>query len=1761
MKHATIDAGVTLASFVAESRELGLHSTACAFDIAQFFPSLSHTGCTLILERFGFNRLLVNMFKSYFNGRITRYKWDSATSADFNFDSAPCLLLSSPHSCFVHSSLPPAYSRSPSVSVQPFLSSSLLSSAPDMVLPTSGPPGLPRPKSSPTSPSLLAHPPHSTGHIFSPAPSKPSGNHFQALFSPNPSPVPFLQPNAVALHATTQQPSVAMQSADRLPSEFLNNATIVNIAPSQTPCASINDPWTRAHMRACAHASDACAACSIALVCCSCRALRYTPGSPPSSPTVSALHVTRSRSASPALFRNIGNGPSPPSFDHDLPEHDDEAYARAFAECDTCDNSSCPRGVNEPASWTITVEQFDEGSEEFYDRTFRACAACNRSCRKTFMTYKIKARHFDNSSKATAPCSTPATAKQAASPMPLEPITSASMNSAVAALSSSTSPPLPQSRPTTPLEVFSVIVRQHRISCDHPHSTCPVCSCGVLCCACKTVHTAPARLRLCCTHCQHFACGTCITAFCCSCRKPWFPGDSPSLVLANRFRGGARSTKSSKKGSSASSSSSSGPGSLATAHSERASPDPFAILPPPPANPTQSSNDEIDAFADATVRLTSAPAPPPDNRSVRAPSPSSNLVQSGAPVFSRPPLPVEIGMTEDVPTAVPSRAPSRAASIVSAVSTGDAGIAELLQLDPFPTPSEPPAFADVIGRIHRGFPLASLKVDEEDPRHFLARDNTRADEIANDVDHLLSTNTSWASLFFFVRDILKFETIKGSASDFHAFLNGIADIWSDAADFDARGLISTALDAARYLPKAEKEIDRLEAVSARYRSERKSAREQLRTTEAELSRLRQAANDTVDSNARLLTEIDQLRATDAVTAVHERDEARAALNDVVVQSKAGMAKQVSRYQHLSKIADDRGIRIQELESEAKDKDAYILKTEREHAEIYREREAAERQVTTLKQQVHDVTLLFETAREARSNDQKDFDERAYSFKKHISELNSRLSLLPSGEAELRALVTDANERAGIAEEEYRKKSAEFKLVFKELESLKSKTKQSNDKSKQVNKPTPQLPSSKAVRWSFEPNDDLPPSQPFWDHSNEYSKYIASMVAATVTAIPNIPMQTAIATAIDTVRAAGPSVLGQNNPKAQSSKSSATPAKHNANTPTAQPLTKSSAAPSVTPPAPIATPKSRAASPSPAKPVTPAAMTFAQMAASVLDPPSAVPLHPAKAKPSWRAIETNKSLVLRPGTKGTRVSELHIRVPKIAATAHLFSLSGTKLINEVLRLVNESHNKAGIRALKENHLVLVKWSMRGNLIFKCSKPMDDIVKDCLHEAIKAAVPPNSNDSIAILNKPPTTALKFSSVPRHNEDGTDTDSYDLHNDLMSNELWRDVEIFSQPRFLPMKPDAAGGTVIVSVVDDNTGSVGRKLMNSVVSFSGASRRCLRWVEKEAQLHCTQCQGWGHLNFNCLSNIMRCSKCAGPHDYRQHDRYCELCKAGKGKLCIPKCHNCHGPHFANSKDCVFYVNRSSKERQVQLRDEFSQKWKEEAAALKAAANSDSGRAARTATAIQADKSKVSTSKTKSNPRTGSKNAKDNDEYVPVGKDGKAKFTFRGMASALASTTRIEEVPGEDGADEKSDASSELRLSYLDDIPLKKRFPNPKAPVPDTKSASKPALPSDAPASENAPKRLSITLPARSGFKPLRSVTDILRELRHDNNDLVKGPPAARFGGGEVEYSSSALAAEADAFATALADAGLPSQPSPPAGTEPLTKATSPHAPTNQHD
>ena len=59
--------------------------SACAIDVAQFFPSLNHHAVTLVFAKLGFAPMLVELLKSYFRDRVTTYRWDTALSEPYDF--------------------------------------------------------------------------------------------------------------------------------------------------------------------------------------------------------------------------------------------------------------------------------------------------------------------------------------------------------------------------------------------------------------------------------------------------------------------------------------------------------------------------------------------------------------------------------------------------------------------------------------------------------------------------------------------------------------------------------------------------------------------------------------------------------------------------------------------------------------------------------------------------------------------------------------------------------------------------------------------------------------------------------------------------------------------------------------------------------------------------------------------------------------------------------------------------------------------------------------------------------------------------------------------------------------------------------------------------------------------------------------------------------------------------------------------------------------------------------------------------------------------------------------------------------------------------------------------------------------------------------------------------------------------------------------------------------------------------------------------
>ena len=170
------------------------------------------------------------------------------------------------------------------------------------------PPGLSRPK---TSKDPLQSPqpsPASSSLLFpiaSPVPHRSQSASWASSLAAGLFPPAFNFPLPSQTPQGIQPLSEAVHPAGCLPQPLgtlLDNTAITNLAVFPAPSPS--DPWHVAHLRVCAHASAACAACSVAFVCCSCRALRFTPGTAPiasRSPSVQPGLLQRSRSASPAV--------------------------------------------------------------------------------------------------------------------------------------------------------------------------------------------------------------------------------------------------------------------------------------------------------------------------------------------------------------------------------------------------------------------------------------------------------------------------------------------------------------------------------------------------------------------------------------------------------------------------------------------------------------------------------------------------------------------------------------------------------------------------------------------------------------------------------------------------------------------------------------------------------------------------------------------------------------------------------------------------------------------------------------------------------------------------------------------------------------------------------------------------------------------------------------------------------------------------------------------------------------------------------------------------------------------------------------------------------------------------------------------------------------------------------------------------------------------------------------------------------------------
>ena len=1004
---------------------------------------------------------------------------------------------------------------------------------------------------------------------------------------------------------------------------------------------------------------------------------------------------------------------------------------------------------------------------------------------------------------------------------------------------------------TSPIGAMAALHAQHSVACPHDTNACGICRIGITCCECSLMYTAPATKRMRCTKCLHWACDLDQSNSCCGCGTPWIPTNvikSPDLASgakqATRFRGGAGSDNASEASS--------------TGTTRDDSTVKIKI-----AAPTQESLDEIDALT--------------------RPSAATSTKEKGKPRTRRQPKSGESSREPLRPSSVSSGHLSTTETVLPKPDYEVPPLAHEYNWAPLPKDVK-----SLPGYIYDTHKEKTLHIHDDDASHFLKRGDVDINDISNQLDVLLSGNTSWKTMYHSITDLFQFDSIAGSRNEFICFLIGLARSWDDDADCNPAGILKTLINDASALIKTEEELHLAQTALSRIRNKRNQAMTDVKKLTETCDRLRKDRN-------RLKAALEDIVNSGGTAPNKIQFEGIQEEVALLKDEKAGLVKVIEHDKAALRAVEDENttmtLQISLMNEDIDDKNALIEEVQAAVSGMMKEYGNLEILHTTTKHELESAKSVITTMKVQHESEQKVYESRIQRLKSRDIG-NPPPSDASVGDPNLRKELAIAKECIAFLKKAYKQKSDALKAA--ESASQKPKV----QPPKMANK-GPELP-----KWGFEPPDDLPHSQPYWDYRDAYSDHIAAMVAATVSAIPHIPLSSAISSAITTVSKAGPPPELTQRAKGKRPSGSSR-------------LTS----PAPQQPAPLPTSPSPPVIPRPSPPpvLAHASLTMAQIVAgkgSFSGGSESSAVQAAKEKKvTWQMKETSKLIVNKPGARGTRATKLHLRIPRCDATKTLYKSTGSRLINEVISLLNKNANKDEVEAYKANPLISAKWSARSNLLLKCSQPMGEMLKVAFERSIRKNIPEGQVDEdsdVEVLNRPPTTSLKFMAVPRYNEDGSPTDSADLYNDIKTNPLWANVSFFSDPKFLSNNRNAASGIVVLTIVDDEQGNIGKKLMRTMVSFSGTNRPCLRWVDLPVQPFCGQCMMWGHGGFNCTSNILRCSKCGEGHDYKNHEKFCETCKKGAGHICVPKCFNCLGNHFATSKDCDFYKHRTDHEWQV---------------------------------------------------------------------------------------------------------------------------------------------------------------------------------------------------------------------------------------------------------
>ena len=146
------------------------------------------------------------------------------------------------------------------------------------------------------------------------------------------------------------------------------------------------------------------------------------------------------------------------------------------------------------------------------------------------------------------------------------------------------------------------------------------------------------------------------------------------------------------------------------------------------------------------------------------------------------------------------------------------------------------------GYMYEAHQEKTLHLDDEDVTHFVKRGDVDVNDISNQLDILLSGNSSWKTIYHAITDLFQFGSIVGTRNDFICLLIGLARSWDDDAECNPAGIVKTLINDASSLVKTEEELHIAQTSLSRIRNQRNQAMTDIKKLSETVDRLRKDRN-------------------------------------------------------------------------------------------------------------------------------------------------------------------------------------------------------------------------------------------------------------------------------------------------------------------------------------------------------------------------------------------------------------------------------------------------------------------------------------------------------------------------------------------------------------------------------------------------------------------------------------------------------------------------------------------------------------------------------------------------------------------------------------------------------------------------------------------------------------------------------------------------------------------------------------------------------